>query len=147
MKKKSIGIIISALILVLGIVVISYNSSTPNYKNRSVNEWYTDVANGKEVITVFGASYCSHCHDYYPVISKLAKKYNFNLYFYDVDTLSKNNPDDYDTLMNSFEIKDYDDSFPFTFIMNNKEYKAFTEGFVNRDYTVNFLKENGIIKD
>ena len=103
--------------------------------------------NGKKVITVYGASYCSHCQDYYPVITKLANKYDLNLYFFEVDTLSKENPDAYDKLMNSFEINDYDGSVPFTYIMNHTEYKVSTTGFVNREYTINFLKDNGVIKD
>ena len=135
------------LVFTLGLTVIALNSQTPDYKNRSVDDWYSDVTNGKKVITVYGASYCSHCQDYYPVITKLANKYDLNLYFFEVDTLSKENPDAYDKLMNSFEINDYDGSVPFTYIMNHTEYKVSTTGFVNREYTINFLKDNGVIKD
>ncbi len=136
MNKKSIGVII-----------ISLNGKTIDYKSRSVDEWYNDIMSGKEVITVYGGSECPHCHQYYPVITKLAKKYNLNLYFFEVDTLNKNNPDAYQKLMNSFEIKDYDGSVPFTYIMKDGDYKNYTSGFISRDNTVNFLKENGLIKD
>ena len=147
MKKSHIILIVFLVVFLLGIVVISLNSQTPDYKNRSVDDWYNDVMSGKEVITVYGASYCSHCQDYYPVITKLAKKYDLNLYFFEVDTLSKEDPDAYDVLMNSFEITDYKESVPFTYIMKYKEYKAYTEGYLSREYTLNFLKDNGVIKD
>lgn len=147
MKKRSIIIISIVLIFILGLTVIALNSQTPDYKNRSVDDWYKDVTNGKKVITVYGASYCSHCQEYYPVITKLANKYDLDLYFFEVDTLSKENPDAYDKLMNSFEISDYDGSVPFTYIMNHTEYKASTTGFASREYTINFLKDNGVIKD
>ena len=147
MKKSYIGIIIGILIVVLGIVVISLNSKVPNYKERSIDDWYNDIINNKEVITIYGASYCSHCHDYYPVISKLAVKYDLNLYFFEVDTLRESDPEGYDKLMNSFDISEYDGSVPFTYIMRNGLYVTSTTGFANRDLTVKFLKENGVIKN
>ena len=147
MKKEHVGIIIGIVLIIIGIVIIALNGRTIDYKNRSVDDWYRDISNGKTVITVYGASYCSHCHDYYPVIQKLATKYDLNLYFFEVDTLKSEDNASYDKLMNSFEVKDYTGSVPFTFIMSGGDYKAYTEGFVSRDYTVNFLKTNGIIKD
>jgi thiol-disulfide isomerase/thioredoxin len=147
MKKKYIGIIIGVIIVVLGIIVISLNGKTIDYKDRSVDDWYNDIMNEKDVLTIFGASYCSHCQEYYPVITKLAKKYDLNLYFFEVDVLRKENKEDYDKLMTSFEIQGYEGDVPFTFIMQGGDYKNYSVGFVSRDYTVNFLKENGLIKD
>lgn len=147
MKKKYIGLIIGVVIIVLGIVVISMNSKIPNYKEKSVDDWYNDIMNKKEVLTVYGASYCSHCQEYYPVISKIANKYNINLYFFEVDTLNKENSEAYDKLMNSFEISDYDGSVPFTYIMRDGQYVTSTTGFANRDLTMNFLKENKVIEN
>ncbi len=147
MNKKSIGIVIGVIVVILGMVVISLNGKTIDYKSRNVDDWYSDVISGKDVITVYGGSDCPHCQEYYPVISKLAKKYNLDLYFYEVDTLRKDNPDAYQKLMNSFEIKDYDGSVPFTYIMSGGNYKNFTTGFISRDNTINFLKDNGLIED
>ena len=147
MKKSFIGIIIGVLIIVLGVVVISMNSKVENYKERSVDDWYNDIMNNKEVLTVYGASYCSHCQEYYPVISKIANKYKINLYFFEVDTLGKENSEAYQKLMNSFEISEYDGSVPFTYIMRNGKYVTSTTGYANRDLTMNFLTENNVIKN
>ena len=147
MKKKYIGLIIGVVIIVLGIVVISMNSKIPNYKERNVDDWYNDIMNKKEVLTVYGASYCSHCQEYYPVISKIANKYNINLYFFEVDTLNKENSEAYDKLMNSFEISEYDGSVPFTYIMRDGQYVISTTGFANRELTRNFLIENKVIEN
>ena len=141
------GLIVGIIIVVLGIVVIALNSKIPDYKAKSVDEWYNDVINNKEVLTIYGASYCSHCQEYYPVISKIANKYNINLYFFEVDELQKNSPESYEKLMNSFEIKDYEGSVPFTFIMRNGNYVTSTTGFATRELSIEFLKENGIIKN
>ena len=145
--KKYIGLIVGIIIVVLGVVVISLNSKMPDYKAKSVDEWYNDVINNKEVLTIYGASYCSHCQEYYPVISKIANKYDINLYFFEVDELQKNDPAAYDKLMNSFEIKDYKGSVPFTFIMRDGKYVNSTTGFATRELSIEFLKENGIIKN
>ena len=147
MKKKYIGIIVGLLIVVLGIVVISLNSQTPNYKERSVDDWYNDIKANKEVITIYGASYCSHCQEYYPVISKIANKYKLNVYFFEVDEIQKADNEAYDKLMNSFELSNYTGSVPYTYIMRNGQLVNSDTGFVSRDYTMNFLKENGVIKD
>ena len=144
--KKYIGVIIGIVIVVIGIVVISLNGKTIDYKQRSVDEWYNDIVSNKDVLTVFGASYCSHCQEYYPVISKLANKYNINLYFFELDELEESKPDDYNKLINSFEIKDFD-AFPFTFLMRDGDYTAFDEGYIDRDHTISFLENNGLIKD
>ena len=75
MNKKYYGMIIGISIIVLGFIIIALNGKTVDYKSRSVDDWYNDVMNKKEVLTIYGASYCSHCQEYYPVISKLASKY------------------------------------------------------------------------
>lgn len=147
MKKKYIGIIIGIIIVILGVIVISLNSQMPDYKERTVEDWYNDIINNKEVLTIYGASYCSHCQEYYPVIAKLANKYNINLYFFEVDTIREKDQDAYDKLMNSFELSDYDGSVPYTYIMRDGNFVNSTVGFANRDLTVNFLTENGIIKN
>ena len=139
--------IVGLLIVVLGIVVISLNSQTPNYKERSVDDWYNDIKANKEVITIYGASYCSHCQEYYPVISKIANKYKLNVYFFEVDEIQKADNEAYDKLMNSFELSNYTGSVPYTYIMRNGQLVNSDTGFVSRDYTMNFLKENGVIKD
>lgn len=147
MKNKYIGLIIGIVLIVLSIVVISFNGKIPDYKIKSVDDWYNDIESGKEVLTVFGASYCSHCQEYYPIISKLANKYKVNLYFFEIDNLEKENKSAYDKLMNSYEIKDFSGSVPFTFIMKNKNYINYTSGFVSRDFTIDFLKQNSLIKN
>lgn len=147
MKNRNIFILIGILLVVFSIIVIALNTQTINYKERKVDDWYNDIMSGKQVITIYGASYCSHCQDYYPVISKIADKYKLNVYFFEIDLLKEKNIDDYEKLMYSFEINDFDGSVPFTYIMDNGDYKSSTTGYASRDNTLNYLKENGIIKD
>jgi thiol-disulfide isomerase/thioredoxin len=149
MKKNNIIFVIIGLfvIIVFGIVVISLNGKVINYKERSVDDWYNDITNNKEVLTVFGASYCSHCQEYYPVISKLASKYDINLYFFEIDTLQKQDSDAYSKLMNSFEISEFTGSVPFSFTIENNKIKNYRSGYMSRDDTISFLKEWSFIKN
>ena len=111
--------------------------------NRTVDDWHSDVNKGNVVVTVLGASYCSHCQEYKPVIRKLANKYKFNMYFFELDTLEE----DREKLENSFELPDFEGYVPYTVIFKDGKPIASTTGFVDKSATIKFLKENGIIKN
>ena len=133
------------LIIVLFSLIVILSPSKDISNSRSVDEWINDVETSSEsVVTVFGASYCSHCQEYKPVITALANKYKFNLYFYEVDLLEES---EYKKLLHTYEISDFEGSVTFTFIMKNKEYVAYTEGYAGEQVIIDFLKSNGIIEN
>ena len=136
------GSVIGVLILMFGLLV--YFSPSSNLETHTVADWYEDVKANKEVVTVIGASFCSHCQEYKPIITALSKKYKFKLYFFEVDLLSKK---EQAVLMNTYDLVDYKDEVPFTFIVKNDAYSISTDGFVSEESTIKFLKENGIIKN
>lgn len=112
--------------------------------NRTTNDWRMDVNKGDIVVTVIGASYCSHCQEYKPVIRQLSKKYNFNMYFFESDKLSK---EEQGTLYNTFELPDFEGYVPYTVIIKDGKPLVSTTGFADKDTTIKFLKENGVIKN
>ena len=140
-KILLIGTIIG-LIIYLFVALIVF-TKTPEDK-RTVNDWHTDVNKGGIVVTVIGASYCSHCQEYKPVIRNLSKKYGFNLYFFESDILGK---EDQDILYNTFELPNFEGYVPYTVIIKDGSPLISTTGFANKEATVNFLKENGVIKN
>lgn len=143
-KLKSSAVKGSVLGLSIYAIVFLYIATHgPNYFNRSIDEWYEDVNSGSLVVTVFGASYCEHCQAYKPVIQKLARKNNINLYFYEMDTLSK---EDNERLNNSFNVGEYD-GYPYTFIMKDKEYVDGTIGYLFESEVVQFLNQHNLIKN
>ena len=115
-----------------------------DYFNRSIDEWYDDIKSGNTVVTVLGASYCEHCQAYKPVIQKIASKNKINLYFYEVDLLSE---EDEKRLTDSFYIGEYDESVPYTFIMDKGSYVAYHSGYQFESDITSFLWENGLIKN
>lgn len=140
-KELMMGSIIGLLIYLLAILIIF--TRIPEDK-RNVNDWHSDVNKGGIVVTVIGASYCSHCQEYKPIIQKLSRKYDFNMYFFESDTLEKENQD---ILYNSFELPEFDGYVPYTVIFKDGKPIVSTTGFADKDTTINFLKENGVIKN
>ena len=145
-RKDANNIIIGSIIglFVYLFLVIILGSNGISIENKTVDSWYNDITSGKQTVTVIGSSTCSHCQEYKPVIKALAKKYKFNLYFFESDTLSS---EDSDKLFNSFELKDYNGYVPYTFIFENNEYVNGIVGFADKSATIEYFKEYGVIKN
>ena len=114
-----------------------------NLPEKSVNDWLEDVKSNKQVVTVVGLTSCTHCQELKPVITKLSKKYKFNLYFFEVDTTTE---EENNIIFNTIELKDYDEHVPFTFVIENNEYVSGIIGYSNQEALEAFLVENGVIK-
>ena len=142
-KSKELlkGSIIGFIIYLFLILIIF--AGNPEDK-RTVNDWHVDVNKGDVVVTVIGASYCNHCQEYKPIIKSLAKKYNFNMYFFESDLL---NEDDKDILYNTFELPNFEGYVPYTVIIRDGKPITGTTGFANKETTIDFLKENGVIEN
>jgi len=142
-KSKSNSAIKGSIVsfCIAGIIVL-FIATHP--EEKTVDDWYNDVSSGNTVLTVIGASFCNHCQEYKPVIKKIAKKNNIDLYFFEIDMLSES---DQDKLTNSFKLDGYDGSVPYTFIMKNGTFVAQNTGYQYESLITTFLFENGLIKD
>ena len=143
-KDKSSNLLKGSIlgICIIGVILLQYTTHSRDYFKRSVDEWYEDVKSNNVVITVIGASYCSHCQEYKPYITTLADKHKLNLYFYEIDTLEEK---DKNKLTESFELPGYSGSVPFTVIFKDSQAVATHEGFESNIKLYDFFKENGII--
>ena len=121
-----------------------FNKTDDTIGEGTINEWYQDVTSGKEVVTIIGSSGCPHCQEYKPVIKKIAGKYKFNLYFFEIDNL---NEEEYETLFNTYELSDFTEQIPFTFIVRENKYINGTTGYASQDKTIEYLKSMEIIKN
>ena len=97
-----VGVIVGFCLSAFALLAFSQRYSP--YIVRSVDEWYKDVSSGNTVVTVFGASYCSHC-------------------------------------------KEYTGSVPFTFVMEKGEYVGYDVGFQDEETSIEFFKNQGLIKN
>ena len=112
-------------------------------KEYKVSQWLVDTQEDEFVVTVIGMSTCGHCQKYKPVIESLAQEFGFNLYFFESDSLEKN---DVYTLEETYELKEYEHRVPFTFIVKNEEVIAETTGFDSKEETIKFLTQYEVIK-
>lgn len=126
------------------IFLIFFGRSNENIGNGTIEEWYSDVTSGKEVVTVIGTSFCPHCQEYKPVIKALASKYKFRLYFFEFDTLPE---EEKSILEGTYELKDFGDNVPFTFVINNNKYVSGTTGFSSREDSIEYLKGVKVIEN
>lgn len=152
-KKKKlftiIGIVL-AVIIFLGLsflIDVSGNDTLSNNNSSEttadIESWYNKSTNGDEIVTVIASSECPHCQEYKPVIEQLASEKGFELYFFEADYLEEV---DYTMLTGTFELSNYTGAVPYTFIVKDGKFVADTVGYLDEDTTIDFLKENNIIK-
>ena len=102
-----------------------------------------DTEKEEPVVTILGLTTCGHCQSYKPVIEKLADKYGFKLYFFELDEL---NESDRLLVEKTYKLETYATSVPFTYIVKKGEVIAEDTGFENRNKTLDFLKQHQVIK-
>lgn len=81
--------------------------------NFDTEKWLNEVKSKNVIINVIASSTCPHCHNFNPVIEKVATENNVKLYFIEVDKLDG---EKFNTYINSIEIPGYKGYVPYTFI-------------------------------
>lgn len=148
LKKYKVGIIIGVvLVLFVGLsLLMDNNEKDVAVLKDDVDEWIEETKGDTPIVSVYAASWCHNCASLKPIMEKLQKEYGFKVYWFEVDLLSKNNPDEYDKLMNAYKIEDYTGAVPFTFIIKNGEYTAHILGAQSESSLLEFLKENDVVE-
>ena len=143
-KEKSKHLMMGSIIgfLVYSIIILFLGTHSTNYINRDINMWEKDIKSGDTVVMVIGASWCSHCHEYKPMVTALANKNNINLYFYEIDTFEE---DQANRLKNTFELPNYKGSVPYTVVFKNGVAVASHEGYESEQMMISFFMENGVL--
>lgn len=122
-----------------------------NYKTVDITDcsdrmvkWYTDVINGKTVVSVIASTTCPHCQAYKPVIEDLADKEDFILYFFESDELESA---DYNVLTSTFDLEGYQGYVPYTFIVSDGKFQTDTTGGMDEAGLIDFLTKNGVLEN
>ena len=144
MKKNKVPLLIGISIVVLFILlgVLINLGSSEDIESKTTDRWVQETKEGK-VVTVVGLTTCSHCQAYKPNIISLAKKKGFNLYFFELDTLSE---EDRKIVMDTYSL-DYEGSVPYTFIMDKGSFISSKTGYSSMTSIESFLKDNGILEN
>ena len=134
-------VLIGALAVVLLLVcIVTIKDVQKDNTNNNVSSNMTKE--DKYVVTVIGLTYCDHCKNYNPVISGLAKEYDFKLYWFDIDAMSE---EDSNTLTTTYDLQQYTGASPYTVITKNGEFVADYVGEMPESETKTFLQDNGVI--
>lgn len=127
------------------------------YQVLSTADEYIKKFNSNEyTVAVFGASSCTFCTKYLPIVNEVAKKYNLNIYYFDKDTYDSNEYEkvmdlDYTipgTCTQSGEETTLGSKFdkPLTVITKKGNLVGCIKGYVNEDTLVEKLIETKVIK-
>ena len=145
-SKALFGIILGTcmyLFVAFAILVGQVNQITIKEEDQTIENWQKDILNDELIVTVAGMSTCSHCQEYKPVITKLAQKYHFKLYFFELDKLTD---DEYNILMNKYNYENYEGTVPYTFVVKKDKFIVDKVGYKDRNDLMFFLKQNSIVK-
>ncbi len=141
-KKKGLILVIICLIILIGAFITDRILSKDYLIELKYDEVMEKVDNKESFVLLFSQTTCSHCAQYKPKLSQVAKDYKINIYYLEVDLLKDKQEKE---LKKHFSYN----STPVTlFITDGDEVTAATRivGDVAKDKIISKLKSNGYIK-
>lgn len=119
------------------------HNDTPNLEGLPTDmvNWYNDIKDGKTVVTVFGSKTCPYCQQYKPLITNYTNIKNYPLYFFEFDDFTV---DESIFLTDTFELKEYNEYIPYTFITKDNKVLAEHTGLMYEGEITNFFKDAGL---
>lgn len=141
-KKKGLILVIICLIILMGAFITDRILSKDYLIELKYDEVMEKVDNKESFVLLFSQTTCSHCAQYKPKLSQVAKDYKINIYYLEVDLLKDKQEKE---LKKHFSYN----STPVTlFITDGDEVTAATRivGDVAKDKIISKLKSNGYIK-
>ncbi len=101
-------------------------------------KWLNEVKSKNVIINVIASSTCPHCHNFNPIIEKVATDNNIKLYFIEVDKLEN---EKYIAYTNSIEIPGYRGYVPYTFITYDGKVVSENEGELDSNSAEALVKD------
>ena len=140
-KKKVIILVSICLVIFVGAIVADKLMSRNYFNEIEYNKLIEKIENKEDIIILISQTTCVHCASYKPKLEYMANKHKIDIYYIDVDLLSKEE---------NTELKNYINftSTPMTvFFKNGEETSAATRinGDASREKIEKKLKSNGFI--
>lgn len=140
-KKRVLVIIIVCLVILTGAIIADKKLSKEYLVEIKYNEVIKKINNKDTFVLLLSQTTCSHCADYKPKLSRVAKKYKVSVYYLETD------------LLNEKEEKEIKKHFSFSgtpttvFVIDGDEKTAATRinGDASEEKITNKLKSNGFI--
>lgn len=127
--------------------IIKTTSSDISYlTNVDVNGYMEAIESEDTIIMFIASSSCPNCEKTTPILEELIKEENIKIYYIDLDEIETE--EDYNTLIDSFDIYlDPDFGVPTTLIIKNHNIIDTLNGYRTKDSFITFFKKNGFIVD
>ena len=140
-KKKVIILVSICLIILIGGLIADKLLSRNYLVELGYEEVIKKVDNDESFVILFSQTTCNHCISYKPKLEAVAKKFKLEIYYIDIDLLSKSDREALGKKMNF-------NSTPVTvFIKNGEETSVATriDGDAEKAKIISKLKSNGFI--
>jgi predicted bacteriocin transport accessory protein len=140
-KNKVIILVSICLVVLIGGLIADKILGKSYLIELGYDEVVEKVENKESFVILFSQTTCTHCISYKPKLEAVANEYEIEIYYIDIDLLSKKKRDDLGDRLNF-------DATPITmFLKNGEETSVATriEGDASKEKIVSKLKSNGFI--
>lgn len=143
-KYKVIIFVVIGILAFVGLSIFTEGiaKSKTTESEETASALTISIPNDDYAVVVIGLTYCSHCHNFNPVITKISEENNLPLYWFDYDAL---NEEDQELLTNTFSEHGYEGASPYIAVMKKGEVVSTHVGEMGRDATLELLKEAEVI--
>ncbi len=111
----------------------------------SCNGYQSLVEEQKDNLILIARPTCSYCTRYIPILEEIVDEYGITINYFDTDTLSSDENTQFYKSSSLYSSDDF--GTPTLIITNNNKIKKYSIGYMEKDATVDWLKENGIIAE
>lgn len=140
-RKRLIVVLISLFVIVIGCFVLSTMFEKEYLVEIKYDELLTKLDNKDSFVLLLSQTTCSHCKEFKPRLSSVARKYKLEVYYLETDLLDEET-------FNELKSKFWFSGTPTTiFITDGEEKTAATRinGQTTEEKIINKLKSNGFI--
>ena len=146
--KIQLGIIWTCIIALAAIIIIYVASFVIDYvklqenSKKIVTEFNEIYESSERKVVLFAASYCHFCQEFKPLLEEIAKENNFEFYYFDAGSVVK---DEMNNIIDKLDLGI--NGVPHLAVIENKKLVGEQSGKRDKETTIKFLKETGIIKE
>lgn len=100
LKKKIIILCTIGVLLIIGALFANKFIGQKYFKSLTYDEVINKLENKETFVLCVSQTTCNHCQSYKPKLSKVANKYKLNVYYIDIDLLTKEEQKDFGKYIN-----------------------------------------------
>ena len=140
-KKKAIIIVVICLIVLIGAFIADSLLSKSYLKQLKYEAVMEKLENKETFVLLLSQTTCSHCAEFKPKLAKVAKKYEAEIYYIEVNLINEEQKKKFKEYIN------YSSTPTTVFIRNGEEATSANRisGNVSEEKIVDKLKSNGFI--